>query len=197
MDRTRIFVDFWNFQLTWNEHTRNTDRVDWKKLSPWIVSQAEAVIEGKLRFDGTRVYLSYDPRNPKDKSLRNWANNTLDRFTGIDVVMKERKRKGSPTCQACHNNIDKCPICKATLARTVEKGVDTAIVTDLLSFAWDGLWDVAILVSSDRDFIPAVELLSNKGFRVVNAHFPPLGSELARSCWGSLSILPGINHIKR
>jgi uncharacterized LabA/DUF88 family protein len=34
-----------------------------------------------------------------------------------------------------------------------EKGVDTRIVTDMMSLAWNGAYDVAVLVSADRDFI--------------------------------------------
>ncbi len=35
------------------------------------------------------------------------------------------------------------------MIRTVEKGIDTAIVTDMISLAWANAWDVAVLVSSD------------------------------------------------
>ncbi len=70
----------------------------------------------------------------------------------------------------------------------VEKGVLTSIVTDLLSLAWEGAWNVTILASSDRDFIPAVRLLHTKGFKVINAHFPPKGMDLARSCWASIDL---------
>jgi len=37
---------------------------------------------------------------------------------------------------------------------TGEKGIDTAIATDMISLAWEDAWDVAILISSDKDFIP-------------------------------------------
>ena len=50
-----------------------------------------------------------------------------------------------------------------------EKGVDTAIVTDLLSLAGEEAYDVAILVSSDADHIPAVEWIQAHGRKVINA----------------------------
>jgi len=43
-----------------------------------------------------------------------------------------------------------------------EKGVDTAIVTDLLSLASEDAYDVAVLLSSDADHIPAVEWVQNR-----------------------------------
>lgn len=71
---------------------------------------------------------------------------------------------------------------------TEEKGVDTAIATDVISLAWDDNYDVAVLVSSDRDFIPVVESLSNKGIKVIHGSFPPKASELTQSCWGYIDI---------
>ena len=41
----------------------------------------------------------------------------------------------------------------------VEKGIDVMLVTDLLHFAWNGLYDVAVLVSGDSDFAYALQLI--------------------------------------
>lgn len=132
--------------------------------------------------------MSYDPRNPNDKRLRDWANNFLDRVPGVDVNLQERKIKRPPKCPRCHVEITNCPQCGATMRGTTEKGVDTAIVTDLLGLAWEGAWNYAILISSDRDFFPAVDLLNRKGFQVVNAHFPPAGMDLAKKCWAGIDL---------
>jgi uncharacterized LabA/DUF88 family protein len=195
--KLRIFIDFWNFQLSITEVAGKDYRVDWKKISPWILDQVKRIIDPTLTFEETRVYLSFDPRKPDDKRLRDWANNTLDHFPGIRVSIVERKPKNPPTCPNCHKEIEPCPHCHSTMAGTIEKGVDTAIVTDLLSLAWENAWDVAVLTSSDRDFIPAVELLSRKGYRVINAHFPPMGMELARVCWASIDLRSAIPDIAR
>ena len=62
----------------------------------------------------------------------------------------------------------------------VEKGVDIMVATDLLKFAWDDLYDVAILVSGDGDFAYAVETVKNMGKHVEIAAFTPnLSQELA------------------
>ena len=195
--KLRIFVDFWNFQLSVNEFAGKDYRLDWKKLSPWLLSEASALIDPSLSFEETRVYLSFNPRRIEDKGLRDWANNTLDRFPGIHVLMVERKPKNPPSCPVCHATIDPCPNCGSSMTGTIEKGVDTAMVTDLLSLAWENAWDVAVLISSDRDFIPAVEMLSRKGYRVINAHFPPTGMELAKSCWASINLSKALPNISR
>jgi len=50
--------------------------------------------------------------------------------------------------------------------RSVEKGVDVALVTDLLSFAWENAYEDAVLVSGDADYTGAVEKVQGKGKNV-------------------------------
>ncbi len=62
----------------------------------------------------------------------------------------------------------------------VEKGVDIMVATDLLRFAWEDLYDVAVLVSGDGDFAYAVETVKNMGKHVEVAAFTQnLSQELA------------------
>lgn len=198
--RVRAFVDFWNFQLSLNAKHGGNFHVDWQRMGPWLADNAKQLIfpegvGGDIRYDGLNVYLSYDPS--ADGAFRNWATNVLDRFAGVQVVAKERKPKGPPKCSACHEKILKCPHCGSRIKSKVEKGIDTAIVTDMIRLAWEDAYDVAVIVSSDRDFIPAVEFLSQKGLRIIHAAFPPIGMELSRKCWASFSIADKIEAIRR
>lgn len=195
--KVRIFVDFWNFQLSIKDNASEVYRLDWGKLSPLLIAKASNLIGQPLTFEETRVYMSFDPHKSTDKNLRGWAANVLDRFTGVHVTMLERKPKRPPVCQQCHTPIDVCPHCGSKISGTIEKGVDTAIVTDLMGLAWEGAWDVAILVTSDRDFIPAVEKLAIKGYRVINAYFPPQGMDLARVCWASIDFKTCLTELQR
>jgi uncharacterized LabA/DUF88 family protein len=195
--RARIFVDFWNLQLNIIEERGNSYRLDWTALSPFLIAQSETLLGSTLQLEETTVYLSYDPNTTKGKSLRNWAINALDRFPGIRVVDKERKVKRAPSCPNCHRQVQVCPYCGGRMRGTIEKGIDTAIVTDMIKLAWADAWDVAVLVSSDRDFIPVVEFLTTKGRRVINAYFPPKGMELARVCWANIDLKPHLDSISR
>jgi uncharacterized LabA/DUF88 family protein len=197
MSKARIFVDFWNFQLSVINIKGDQYRIDWTKLSPWLMQKSRSLVDPQLSFEGMRVYLSYHHSRPEDLKLRDWANNFLDRVPGVDVRMVERKSKNPPVCPACHRTIDPCPYCGSSTSGTIEKGVDTAIVTDLLSLAWESAWDIGILVTSDRDFIPAVDMLHRKGYKVINAHFPPAGMELAKACWASLDLGKALKQISR
>jgi len=53
----------------------------------------------------------------------------------------------------------------------VEKGLDIMLATDLLHFASNGLYDIAVLVSGDADFAYAVQAVKNMGKHVEVAYF--------------------------
>ncbi len=64
----------------------------------------------------------------------------------------------------------------------IEKGVDIMLATDLLRFAWDNLYDVAIIVSGDGDFSYAVRAIKDMGKHAEVAAFPPnLSYELSQA----------------
>jgi len=60
---------------------------------------------------------------------------------------------------------------KVTQGLTVEKGVDVMLATDLLYFAWNNFYDVAVLVSGDSDFAYALQAVKNMGKHVEVAYF--------------------------
>jgi len=198
--RARVFVDFWNFQLSANDVLGRSFRPDWSTLSRWLGIEAAALISGvaasELQFEGSTVYLSVG-NGAGDVRLREWATRFLDRVAGVTVVLKERVKKRPPICQSCHQRVKTCCHCGAALALTEEKGVDVAIATDMIKLAWEAAYDWAMLVSSDRDFIPAVEFLNAKGRKVLHAGFPPRGSQLATKCWGSLDLRPHLKKLER
>ncbi len=64
----------------------------------------------------------------------------------------------------------------------VEKGVDIMLATDLLRYAWEDMYDVAILVSGDADFTYAVSTVKSLGKHLEVAAFPSnLAWELANA----------------
>jgi uncharacterized LabA/DUF88 family protein len=196
-NRTRIFIDFWNFQLSLNTASNPAYRIDWKVISPWIMKEASSLVGQDLQYEGTNLYISCNSQNDNDKKLRDFSRNFLDYLPGFSVELIERQSRDAPICQNCHKEIVKCVHCGKELKRTIEKGVDTWIVTDIFRFFWEGSLDVAILVSSDRDFIPMVETLSRKGYKVINGHFQPKGMNLASACWASFDFKKGLNSFQK
>ena len=53
----------------------------------------------------------------------------------------------------------------------VEKGIDIMLATDLLYFAWNNFYEVAVVVSGDSDFAYALQAVKNMGRHVEVAYF--------------------------
>jgi len=194
--RFRIFVDFWNLQITMNEReaaNRGTAderfSFDWLKFPACVIRESAALVGvAGVMYEGTIIYTSANTKTAEGRKFAGWATNWLDRQAGIQVELFERHPKAPPRCNACHGVIASCPHCGGNLAGTIEKGVDTAIATDMIRLAWAGAYDVAVLVSSDADLVPAVQFLESKGVKVVQGGFPPSGSNLAKTCWGCVDL---------
>ena len=159
--RVRILVDFWNLQIAWNKF--HEERGDGRPPIPWDTRLPDVLTRrasGKGVYHGCHVYASIDPRNPADAGLRRFLH-AMNGFPGYRVTTKERKSRGFYSCPhpECRRRLTECPHCGRELRRTVEKGVDTALVTDLIQAAIDDLFDTAVLISADADFVPAAELV--------------------------------------
>lgn len=76
----------------------------------------------------------------------------------------------------------KLGIWKARGQTMVEKGVDVMIATDLIMHAYEDHYDIAILVSGDADFYPALQAVKDIGKQVEVAAFDSnLSAEAAKS----------------
>ncbi len=91
----------------------------------------------------------------------------------------ERKSQGYQDQQKFLSTLYNIPLFEVRLGTSkmrgdvmVEKGVDIMLATDLLQFAWRGLYDVAVLVTGDGDFTYAVQTVKNLGKYVEVAAFP-------------------------
>ena len=188
--RVCVFVDYWNFSLSLRRRDREF-RADWYQVGRIFANKAGQIINSDLpvSYEAMHVYGSYDPDSEKDQRFGNWFQNTLNRIPGVHAVLKERQKiKTPPKCPACQEPISVCPKCNSDMRGTQEKGIDTTIVTDMIKLAWAEAYDAAVLVSSDRDFIPVAEFLQTRSIKVIHGAFPPMGVELSQKCWGNFEI---------
>lgn len=132
---------------------------------------------------------SYNPEKEKDSTLKKFFGSTLALFPGVKPVLLERQKKNNPpACPVCRAKVPTCPTCGESMLGTVEKGVDTRLVTDMIRLAWADSYDVAVLVSADKDFVPVVEFLESRGLKIIHGRFPNTGSHLSKVCWGRLDM---------
>ncbi len=156
--RTSIFIDFWNFSLQWRNRAYG-ERIDWTRVPSALLAESERQLQSAgsgdmLHLEETLVYASYD-EDDAGRKLKGWLDAFLDKQPRFRVTTRVRRSKArSVYCRACEHSIEKCPHCEEILRWAPEKGVDTSIVTGLLSLAGERAFDAALLVSS-RHRLPA------------------------------------------
>lgn len=188
--RVRIFIDIWNLQIEWNKcHSKSGAaglvQIPWKDL-PQILT-AEAASGQPVKYAGCQVYASIDEESGKDAGFSNWLHHVLAAMPGYSVEVKKRKLKANVKCRECKAEVATCSSCKKPLRQTSEKGIDAAIITDLLSMAFDDNYDIAVLVSGDADYAPAVQYIQKKTDKqIVQAFFKSHGDQLRTACWNHL-----------
>ncbi|HEU0131831.1 MAG TPA: NYN domain-containing protein [Mycobacteriales bacterium] len=195
--RTRIFIDYWNYQLSWNDRmgrdaTGSRVGCDWTALPAALAGAAGRVLAGVgltgvPQVEETLLYASVDPAT--ETRLRGWLTSTVDRMPSYRVTIRERRPQRRPVhCRSCGADTERCPACGDVLRARVEKGVDAQLVTDMLTLAWHDAYDLAILVTSDADFVPAVQRIQERGLKVVNAAWRSKGHDLKAACWASFDL---------
>ncbi len=193
--RTRIFVDYWNFQLNWNERAQDA-RCDWLAL-PWALIRATEKVARltELSYEGTHIYASVDPNN---ENLLNWLESFLDRQAGFMVSTARLTRRPRPVrCSTCGREQEVCPECGELFTLTASKGLTTRMVCDLLALDHAGAYDIAVLASSDTELVPAVAHLVRGGAKLVHAGWRDSGLDLARESWASFELDPLIPELVR
>ena len=197
--RVLVFVDYSNFRPSM-DRAEPGFRIDLRPLGRSLAEAAREVVEPEfeLVYQGLRLYGSYDPDSQAGESQRKWYEVTASGTPGVTpvVVPRQRKRNG-PMCPSCHVEASRCASCDSSMRGTEEKGVDTRMATDLISTAWDSAYDVAVLVSSDRDFIPVVNFLETRVVKVIHGAFPPAAADLSRACWAHIDIPSLREHFRR
>lgn len=199
--RIAVFIDYWNLQLTLNQRISKNEsvkdyraRIDWRNIGNLFTTSAGKILGnelGDVSFEGVYIYTSFNPANSEGKKFKKWATTWLDRQPGVNVQIRERKPKALPRCPVCHKEITHCPHdeCGEPIVATVEKGVDTLLVTDLIRLAIANSYDSAVIASSDADMVPAVAFVQTLGKKIIQAGFPPSGVDLATECWGSFDVM--------
>lgn len=194
------FLDFWNYELTMTSDSMDPSFLtDWYKLPNILTQEAGKLLRREILYERFFIAGSYDPQSPNDAKLYTWANKVLKHIPGAIVDFSRRQRRATgPRCTGPrHCEVVTCPHCFSSMLGTQEKGVDTRIVTEMLDSALTGQCDVLVLVSADKDFIPAVEKLQQKNIKCIHAFFPHTGNELGGKCWASFDLFAIRGQFKR
>ena len=177
--KTAIFIDGQNF---WRSLTRNAAdvRVDYNKLADYLVEEVHQGSQIVGDFVGAHYYVGLGQDAPI--TVLGFLNN-LKLQKGYFVHTGPRS-----------NRVMTCFKCGSANTFTVEKRIDTQLTADMIRLAAVGAYDVAILVSGDADFIPAIEAVAALGKQVWIATWSitELSMDLRRHCFSWISIQAGI-----
>lgn len=101
MRTVKLFVDFWNFQLRWNDqmnpagHQHAQCRIAWRNLPTVLMAELPTVFGPGEQFTyrGTHVFASVNPQaGSKDEGLKRFLH-SLNQATGFQVLTRDRKPK--------------------------------------------------------------------------------------------------------
>lgn len=158
MGRAMVFIDFENFNIAMMNYYRKieepTARLDYNKFPQKIVS----LLPGNHTLEKTFLcapkpdeFLMQDERR---KNTYNWINGLKNQkyFTVIEGQHIARKVYGK-----------EMDIHDKSTYYVEEKGTDTNMGVHLIAKGFLNAYDVAVIVSGDSDYIPALEILNTIG----------------------------------
>ncbi len=186
MKKVKVFIDFWDLQLSWNDNVSPEDegqnhvRLNWRVLPDVLIEELPDLLGGDeddYQHKGSHVYASVNP-NPesRDAGLRRFLEGVLDRMPGFNVNILLRR-----------NKIEVCPNCGEERERGIEKGVSLALVNDLFAGAVNGTYDIALLISNDSSLIPSISLIQEHLDRIIiHVSFDQLGAAVRSCAWNHL-----------
>jgi len=136
-------------------------------------------IDGSNLYHALRANLGRNDLNFAEFASKLCGSRRLFRTYYYNVLQDQTQRpEGYREQQEFLDILRKTPYLEIRLGGTkvsqgipVEKGIDIMLATDLLYFAWNDFYDVAVLVSGDADFAYALQAVKNMGKHVEVAYF--------------------------
>ena len=171
-ERVAIFIDGSNFYHS-VKHLKIADKIDFQKLVNELVEGRELV---KVFYYNASLDISANPEIYWKQQKFFDMLRKLPKFEVILCKLRKAKRDGKVEYEM--------------------KGDDTHLVSDFVGEAYENLYDTAIIVSGDEDFISPIERVEKLGKKIENAYFSSSSSyNLRKACSKSIQINKIINKI--
>lgn len=150
-ERVMIFIDGNNLYHSL-KHVVGKTNLDFEKFSARLANNRHLI----------RTYYYNAPLNKEDDEDKHRMQQSF--FDSLDTVPYLTKKFGRLEKRIVRQNLPDGTFISAPTY--VEKGVDTSIVIDMLTFGFKDTYDTAILVSGDEDFAIVVEKVKELGKHV-------------------------------
>ena len=176
--KVALFFDGKNFYTALRNYDANLE-IDYNQLASWLTDQISG---DRGEFVGAYYYTGYSQPGAGSGAFGDFLKG-LELQPGYFVKREPRVRRSS-----------QCRKCGFGYNYRTEKRVDTRLVADMIHFAAVDAYDVAVLLSGDQDFVPAVEAANALGKRVYLAAWPRHGvsKELRIRCYDQVHLADGV-----
>ncbi|MBD3195684.1 MAG: NYN domain-containing protein [Candidatus Lokiarchaeota archaeon] len=131
-------------------------------------------IDNSNIFKGFKKYkIKADYEKLKNLILNGRELQNIFLYEGIVYPMSQNKKKWYNDLKNNSGYIVKASFDKRISKKTFEKKVDVKISIDMVSYAYEDAYDVAVLVSGDGDFLPVIRKVKdlNKEIEVWAFHY--------------------------
>jgi len=159
-ERVCIFIDGSNFYHALKT-THNSTNIDFYKLSKRLCGDRRLI----------RTYYYNAPVNKQDDEEKYRKQQRFFKALSQTPYIEVRLGRLEP-------RTDK----KTGAIYRIEKGVDVRLAVDMLSYAVNNMYDTAIIISGDGDFVEAVNAVKNLGKHVELANVDVPCDALAAAC---------------
>lgn len=166
--RVMIFIDGGHVRDYLDEHLKH-HFVHYEKFAKYLLTSACSMEQ----LNGTLIRTYYYDAIPDERDAEK-----IEEDVKSEVLAKIIERKKTITEYLDRIDLyDGVEVRKGHLIiskkeKPRQKGVDTLIAIDMITKAYEGQYDLAILVGGDSDFIPLVTAVKGTGAKVCLAHFP-------------------------
>jgi len=170
-ERVNIFIDGGNFyHLALKKIGSSESNFDFEKFANFLANGRKIIEMGKRYYIGTVMEKAGDRRSKEAMSKQTALFTRLKDSHWEIRISKLRKRIEEIKIDdrvLGYKNILKKGIEKIQYERLREKGIDVKLATDLIVGVIDDKYDVAVVVSSDADLVPAIDWVRNRTRRKV------------------------------
>lgn len=165
IERVAIFIDGSNFYHS-SKKLNVVDKINFQKLINQLVGNRELV---KVFYYNSSLDISV---NSKIYWKQQKFFNVLRKIPKVELILcKQRK------------------VNKNGMQEYEVKGDDTHLVSDLVGEAYEDLYDTAIIVSGDEDFVSPIKRIRKLGKKIENAWFSSSSSfNLRNACSNSINL---------
>lgn len=183
--KVALFIDGKNFYSGWKDSGSASQRIDFTKLAEWLVKEV-----GGVHLAAAHYYTGVEDEVNQLPETYGKLNKFLTMIKAQRGYFVHSFRRKTHRMQCQH--------CNAEIKYTKEKEVDTSMVADMVRMAAVNAYDIAVLLSGDADYIPAINSVAQLGKQAWVASWNGSGLALRAvdAAFGHINLMDGLSYFQ-